>query len=124
MKKFTCIVCPNGCELSVIEEKGKFLVEGNLCIRGREFAINEMQHPLRTVCSTVKTSYEHMPRLAVKISGEIPLEKIFYVMEEINKVVVTSPKTVGDIIVKNIGDLGVDLVATADMSSLIEEEKQ
>jgi homoserine kinase type II len=40
---FTCLICPNGCGLSVIEEKGIFLVRGNRCPRGVRFVRQEFR---------------------------------------------------------------------------------
>ena len=47
--------------------------------------------------------------------GDIPKEKIFDVMKELNRVVVKAPVHREDVIVSNICGTGVDLVATKDL---------
>ena len=103
MKKeteFTCIVCPNGCPLQVKWEEGSadFTVSGNRCPRGREFAVSEMTAPKRTICSTVRTVFEGVPVLPVRLSAEIPRKRIFDVMEQIRRACVTKPVERGSVV--------------------------
>lgn len=82
--ELVCIVCPRGCRINV--ENG--VVSGNGCKRGEAFALSEMTCPMRTVCSTVATTFEDYPVLPVRTNGEIPKDKIQDLMKEINAVVV------------------------------------
>jgi len=107
--KLICVNCPNSCELD-IDENGN--VTGNRCVRGEQFALNEMKTPLRTITTTMRTNFVDMPVLSVKTSGEIPKDKIFDVMNEVNKVIINKDTNVGDIIIKNVCNLNVDIVAT------------
>lgn len=120
MKTITCIVCPNGCTLSVEEKDGVIDVQGNMCKRGMDFAKQECTDPKRSVCTTVRTKFREFPVLPVKTDGEVPLDKIFDVMNEINNVVVEVPKRNGDVVIKNILNFGVDVVATSDMTLWLE----
>ena len=70
--ELVCIVCPRGCRINV--ENG--VVSGNGCKRGEAFALSEMTCPMRTVCSTVATTFEDYPVLPVRTNGEIPKDKI------------------------------------------------
>ena len=111
----TCIVCPNGCRLSVEKLHGEWIVQGNLCPKGKDFAINEMTSPSRSICTTVRTIYKDTPRLAVKTDREIPKSKIFSIMEEINKINLDRRVYNGDIIIENILNTGVNIIATSNM---------
>lgn len=122
MKNITCIICPNGCHLEVDKQGDEFVVSGNLCKRGAEFAINEMTNPKRSICSTVKTSYKLVPRLSVRTDGEIPLNYIFKVMGEINKVYIDHQVHSGEIIIRNVLGTGVNIISTSDMYYLMREE--
>lgn len=122
MKNITCIICPNGCLLEVDKQGDEFVVSGNLCKRGVEFAINEMTNPKRSICSTVKTSYKSVPRLSVRTDGEIPLNYIFKVMGEINKVYIDHQVHSGEIIIRNVLGTGVNIISTSDMYYLMREE--
>jgi len=115
MKKLTCIVCPNGCQLSIEKEKEEWIVTGHLCPRGKDFAINEMINPKRSICSTVKTAYKDVPRLPVRTDGEIPIQDIFPLMKLLSTVVINHPVHNGEVIIENLLNTGVNIIATSDM---------
>lgn len=115
MKELVCIVCPRGCTMQIEGEKDNITVIGNSCKRGLTFAVSEMTQPMRTICTTVKTSFSEAPVLPVRVSADIPKDKIFDVMKEINSIIVEKPVIRGDIIIKNVLDLSVDIIATSDI---------
>lgn len=122
LKKITCIVCPNGCKLTIIEENEELLVEGNKCKRGIEFGINEIKNPLRSIASTVNTIYKEMPRLPVRTDGLIPKSKIFNVMREISKVVIKNHVDINDVIIENVLNTGVNIISTSSLIEILKEE--
>lgn len=115
MKNLTCIICPNGCTLTVSEGQGGYQVNGNRCKRGEQFAIMEMTHPMRTVTTTVRTAFREAPVLPVKVSGEIPKERIMDVMEALRQVVVTQPIGRGSVVLADVLGLSVDVIATSNL---------
>lgn len=115
MRILTCIVCPNGCSIKIDNEDGKWLVEGNLCSRGKEFAVGEMTNPKRSICSTVRTVYKGMPRLPVRTDGEVPLKSIFNVMGSINKVTLDHKVHTGEVIIEDVCGTGINIISTRDM---------
>ena len=125
MKKLVCIVCPNSCELEITETESGISVSGNKCKRGVSFATDEMTAPKRTISSVVKTAFNSVPVLPVRVSAEIPKEKIFDVMKEINRVTVKKRLKRGDVVIKNVLSLGVDVIATSGvLSELPDGEKE
>lgn len=112
MKSMTCIICPVGCKLDIDQEMN---VLGNRCPRGKVYAITEMTNPTRTLTTTVKTAFSNLPRLPVKTSQPIPKGLIFEIMKEIDDILVEKHVKIGDIIVKNIHQTGVDLIATRSL---------
>jgi CxxC motif-containing protein len=90
-------------------------VTGNKCNKGKEYAIREVTNPTRIVTSTVRVNGGERPVVAVKTQDEIPKKLIFEVMKEINKVTVNAPVNLGDIVIKNVLDTGVNVVATANI---------
>lgn len=122
LKKITCIVCPNGCKLTIIQENEELLVEGNKCKRGMEFGINEIKNPLRSIASTVNTIYKEMPRLPVRTDGLIPKSKIFNVMREISKVVITNHVDINEVIIENVLNTGVNIISTSSLIEILKEE--
>lgn len=114
-KELVCIVCPRSCRMTITSEGDELVVTGNTCKRGKEFAINEMTDPRRTVCTTVRTSFPSVPVLPVRMSGAIPKNKIFDLMREVNRITVSKRIGREEVVVPNILDLGVDLIATSNI---------
>ena len=113
MKELVCIVCPRGCTMTLEGEGKDVKVSGNSCKRGAEFAVSEMTEPKRTICTTVRTAFPDVTVLPVRVSKEIPKDKIFDVMAQINKVTVKERVKRGDTIIKDVLGLGADLIATS-----------
>lgn len=108
-KEFICIVCPRGCRISVDDDLN---ISGNQCPRGKTYVENEMKSPTRILTTTVRTIFEHTPRLSCKTNKPIPKELLFKAMEVINDVVIEEEINIGDIIIMNILDTGANVIAT------------
>ena len=115
MRDLVCIVCPRGCTLHVEGEGETLQVTGNGCKRGEAFAISEQTAPMRTLCTTVRTVFPDVPVLPVRVSAEIPKDKIFSVMGIINAVTLEKPVAIGGVILENVLGLGVDVVAASNL---------
>ena len=112
MTELICIICPRGCHLTVDDELN---VSGNTCPRGAVYAKQELTHPTRTLTSTVRVVSKLETMLPVKSNKPLPKEKIFEAMEVINKTCVKAPIKIGDVVIKNIFGLDVDIVATKNI---------
>ena len=106
-RELTCIICPRGCQLTV-DIGEEIEVMGNICPRGKTYAINECTNPQRTVTSTVRTSDGGV--VAVKTDRTIPKGKMMECMEIINGAVAGLPVRVGDVIIEDV--FGAKVVAT------------
>jgi len=113
MNELVCIDCPRGCVLRISREGGEIRVEGNFCPKGKKFALAELTHPVRTVCSTVRTVYPEVPVLPVRVSDGIPKDRIMEVMGEIRRAVISRPVACGEPVIRNVLGLGVDVIATS-----------
>lgn len=120
MKKLTCIVCPKGCDICVEASIDGYEISGNKCTRGKEYALNEIKNPKRSITSTVKTVFKAIPRLPVRSDKDIDLQDIFPVMRELSKVEIIQPIHSGEIIMSNILNTGVNIIATSDIYELLE----
>ena len=117
-RDLTCIGCPMGCQISVELEGDEILsVTGYTCPIGDEYARKEVINPERTVCSTVLVDGGEKVRVSVKTSGNIPKSSIPECMEKINRVRVTAPVKIGDVIIPDVVGTGVDVVATRNVKS-------
>lgn len=113
-RELTCIVCPRGCTLHVTKDGKNVSVSGNGCPRGREYAVNETTHPVRTLTGTVRTEKGTM--LPVRTSSPIPKELLFAGMAELRKLKIKKPFTVGEPIVKDFLGTGADLLSAGEYS--------
>lgn len=118
LKEFTCIVCPVGCHLTITKENNEYEVSGNSCKRGEAYGKQEMIAPKRNISSTIRVTDGFLNLVPVKTDSQIPKELIFEVMKEINKVKVKAPIKVGDILIENVSNTGVNIVATRDIEKI------
>jgi CxxC motif-containing protein len=116
--ELVCISCPQGCMMTAVKKDGVFEFSGNKCKKGIAYGEQELTCPMRSITTTVRTGFMDFPVVPVRTTGEIPLEKIFNFMNEINQVNVTERLKPGDVIIPNILESGVDLVATASMEKI------
>lgn len=114
---YLCIGCPLGCRLEVEEDAEGSIVEvrGFSCRKGKVFAEREHTDPRRMVTTTVAVRGGRWPRLPVRTTTEIPKNRVRDVIEVLRLVRVISPIKLGEVIVANVADTGVDIVASRDL---------
>lgn len=117
-KEFTCIVCPMSCHLTVEETQGEIRVLGNGCKRGLAFGENEYVNPKRMVTTTVKVKGSHLKRLPVISTEELPLDELFVYMHDLYQVSVEAPIEKGQVIIENIRNSGVNIVASRRLKKM------
>ena len=117
--ELTCIRCPIGCAITVTQDdEGKVTeITGNSCQNGYLYAGNEVTNPTRIVMSTVRVDGGELPVVSVKTSGDITKGRMFDCMKAINKVHVKAPVSIGDVVLKDVLGLGVDIVATKNVGA-------
>lgn len=115
-RELICIGCPLGCPLTV-EMKGTEVVSvtGNTCPNGDRYARKEVTDPRRTVTSTVRVLGGSLPVVSVKTAQDIPKNKIFDCMQELATIRVKAPVQERDVIVSNIANTGVSVIATKEI---------
>jgi CxxC motif-containing protein len=115
-KELICIGCPMGCYLTV-NYVGKTIksVTGNRCKVGLEYAEKEISNPERTLTTTVKVKNGHLPLVSVRTNKSIAKNRIFDIMDFLAKIEVEAPVKIGEPIVQNIFNTGVNIVATKNI---------
>jgi len=109
----TCISCPMGCPLTVIMDSGKVKnVSGAVCKKGIDYAELECTNPTRMVCSTVTLTGSDLRRMPIKTERAIPKHKIAECVRSLKGVEIKAPVEIGDVVVENICDTGINMVAT------------
>lgn len=113
IRELTCICCPMGCQMKVAMQDGEICrVSGNTCKRGEIYARKEVTAPTRIITSTVQVLYGERPVVSVKTQSDIPKEKVRICMQKLKDVKVEAPIRIGDVVVENIAETGVHVVAT------------
>ena len=114
IRELTCIVCPRGCALKAeLDESGAVVgVSGNICPRGKTYAIDECTNPMRVVTSTVRCADGGV--VSCKTSKSVPKSLVFEVMKEINTVKAPASVKIGDVIIADVLGTGADIVATSN----------
>ena len=118
MIELICICCPKGCHISV-DDTNNYSVTGNSCPRGEEYAKSEATFPVRVVTSSVHIANTTIEKCPVKTDRPIPKAKIFEVMNVINKIYISAPVAIGDIILENVCGTDANIIVTKRCPALI-----
>jgi len=117
-KQIICIMCPLGCRMEAhTEGKEVIELEGNRCKKGIEYAGQEFFSPERILATTVKTDNPQLPLLPVRSDKSLPRERLEESMDVIAQHTVSGPIRMGKIIVRNILNTGVNIIASKSMAS-------
>ena len=113
----TCINCPVGCRMTVsLSDNGEFLsVTGNTCPRGAKYAQQECTLPERMITAVIPVAGSETP-LSVKTASPVPKKLISSVIDELARVQVSLPVTIGQIVLPDVLNTGVDIIATRSLS--------
>lgn len=118
-RNLICIGCPLGCQMEVsLNGAGEVeSVAGFNCRKGDAYARKEVVNPLRTVTSTVRVfgAKNGEAMAPCKTESDVPKAMIFDVMRDLKGVAVSAPIRIGDVVKKNVGNTGVDMVATREI---------
>lgn len=122
-REIICISCPLGCHLTAAyEAKGNLsdkdiAISGNKCKRGVIYGTEEILSPKRVVTATCSVNSRLMSRIPVKTTGSVPKEMIDSLINELYRLRLTPPVTLGDKIITNFRETGVDVVTTRSLES-------
>ena len=113
-KELVCIICPRGC--NIISKNNK--VYGYNCLEGKKFGEEEFKNPKRTLTTTISIYIrgQWYGELPVKTSEPISRERLFDVMKLLSSIYVTPPVRMGEVIVEDLLNTGVSLIATQQVA--------
>lgn len=115
VREMTCISCPMGCRLTARrDDAGNVTVSGFTCKRGEVYGIQEFTCPMRTVTSSVRVKNGVRTVCSVKTKQVVPKQKIPEVLEAIRTCVAYAPLQIGQVVLTDVAQTGVDLVATSN----------
>lgn len=118
--KITCVICPVGCEIEVDYEvvNGEKIVKevrNNRCQRGYKYSTAEVVCPERILTSTVAIKGADFNRLPVRSEKPVPKDKMFDCMKIIRSFSIEAPVKMGQVLIENIADTGVNIIATRSL---------
>ena len=108
-----CISCPRGCTLEVTQSGDAVTVTGNACPKGEAYGKSELVNPTRMVTGLVRLAGMRRP-LPVKTKRPVPKGVINDVLFAMHQTTAQIPVKIGDVIIANVAETGIDLVATAN----------
>ena len=115
-QRISCIVCPMSCEGKITFENGGIKeISGFTCQRGINYAREEVTAPRRTLTTTIRITSGELFLLPVISKTTLPKDKVIACARCLSTVTVTAPVHEGDIVYRNILNLGVDIIATRDI---------
>ena len=88
---------------------------GNFCPRGKAYAVSEVTNPVRMITSSIRVKNREDLLVSVKTSVAVPKDKIFAVMQEIDKLSVSAPCHIGDVALANVLGTGADILITKNI---------
>ncbi|MDH8679837.1 DUF1667 domain-containing protein [Fusibacter bizertensis] len=122
--KKICISCPIGCHLVIKENdsndlsESKYIITGNRCAKGVKYAEEEMSNPTRIVTTTIAVQDGVVKRLPVKSNAPLDKSIIFDVCIELSHIVCRAPIILGETVLSNVLNSGVDIVACRTIEHL------
>lgn len=130
IRNLICIRCPRGCDIQTsLDGHGAITsVTGNFCKLGDDYSRSEMSDPRRTVTSTVRVKNSATAAIAtsaiaallpVWTNKPVPKDRIFELMELIGKVEIEAPVASGQVILKNIFGMDIDVIASKSMGKAL-----
>lgn len=105
-----CILCPQGCALTVRIQGDTLAVTGNACPKGPRYAAQECLHPMRTVTAAVRVANRPDTMVSVKTESPIPKKNIMDLMALLRTVTAQAPIAIGDELLSNT--FGTRILAT------------
>jgi CxxC motif-containing protein len=118
-RELVCIGCPLGCALTAeIGDNNEVRITGNNCKIGQEYGIKECTNPTRILTSTVEIIGRDDIMLPVKTESDVPKDKIEVCIKALKGIKVNAPINIGDIILEDVANTGVNFIATRTIESV------
>jgi CxxC motif-containing protein len=110
-KTFTCIICPNSCEISIDKDN----IIGAKCKRGELFVKQEIIKPKRILTTTIKCVINGKRyQIPVKSEQAIELKHFNKIIEQLKKITLDYIPKLGALISINSDNNGVKILVTGE----------
>lgn len=98
-----------------MENDAPLAFEGNFCKLGIGYATEEVSDPRRILPTSVRVRGGTRPLVPVWTPVPVPKRLLRALAERTRDIVVDAPVAVGDVVLSNWNDLGIDLVASDEV---------
>ena len=118
-REIVCVICPNSCRLTVWKDsEDKVHIIGNQCSRGIKYGESEYLNPVRMVITTMRIVGDKVPYPVIPVRSVEPIPKslVFQAIKLINQQVCHAPIKMGDVLIENILDTKISIIASRSMS--------
>ena len=118
LREYTCIICPNGCDIRAQIEESEdgsrriCSVEGAACPKGRAYVEQELTDPQRNIATSVLVKGGILPLASVRLTNPIPRDRIFDAVSEIKKYTLTAPVKAGTVVIPRLMGYDTDVIVT------------
>lgn len=92
----------NGHPPADVEKDQVVSITGQGCPRGRQYVLQELTAPARTIAS-------------VRLTKPVPKDRIFHVMDAIRNVVLTAPVSAGTVVLRGVCCTDSDVIITKNV---------
>lgn len=106
-----CINCPKGCRLDAIFTDDEWSISGNDCIRGEEYALQELRDPRRILTALMRPESSDRP-VSVKTDRPVPKARLLECAQALYRVHPKLPIKAGDVLIEDLCGTGVKVIAT------------
>lgn len=121
-REIICVICPNSCRLTVWQDtEGEVHVTGNKCNRGMEYGKSEYTNPVRMLITTMRVEGGVLPVIPVRSEKPIPKELLLKAVKRVNESFCTAPIKMGQVLMENILETGVSVIASRDLEQDLEK---
>ena len=113
-----CTGCPNSCMLELIMKEDEILeIRGAACDRSITFIREQLDHPKRIFTGTVKMKCAdgQWSLAPVHSSETVPVAELQHLARLCRRIRINGPVCAGQVIIKNIGGTGADLLASCSL---------
>jgi CxxC motif-containing protein len=116
-ENIVCIGCPLGCRATLtIDHHGDVSkITGYQCKEGRRYVLEEYRNPVRVFTTTVLTEESSRPLLPVRTNRPILKSRLKEAALTLVRMKAKPSVRVGQVILPNLLNSGVDVVATDDL---------
>jgi CxxC motif-containing protein len=120
IKKFICIRCPEGCEITTTLDGNGAITEitGNSCKLGIEHVKAEVTDPRRTLTTTVMVEGGSLPLCPVWTEKPVPKDKVLAIAETLRNVKIEAPVNMNQVVIENVLGTGINVITSRQIMKL------